>query len=505
MAVPTPMDALLEFFPTGTAEGEQLILERAFVQAEEYVDLMAPPPLSPRLLVGKKGSGKSALVYFYQRLLTTADVPSLLLRPMDIDIKDLPDTAAVGQVTALAYASLVSAVAAKLGQRLKGMLNRVDKRLHDAAVKGGLKDRDLVETMAERLALVARPATKLDFSGLLPGTPAPVVARLEESVAANLARSESTFWMFLDDTDQVAAPEVASHLNRIWGFILAARALAQKSDRFRVVVSLRDEVWRRITRDQAGQRDQTDHFIPLVGHVVPTPEHIAKIVEKRLSLAAERLGVSRTTWPFSEFFEGDAPRMPLSRQESTWEALIVGRSRERPRDAIQLVGACARHVKANARRRIGEDDFSSVMQVFSQERATSLAHEAERECPQLLEIVRSLARLPHSGGAFKTDPDTVRAHFLKLPSEFGIVLYGKKLRPNVEEDAMSIWRMLWDLGVLNARAKDAGAPKGYRHIKPSEDPGLIEKARWNELQALLWEINAAYRDYLLQVKETRRW
>jgi hypothetical protein len=52
------LDHLLDYFPTGTTEGDRSLLDRAFVRDEEFVDYITPPPESPRILVGKKGSGK---------------------------------------------------------------------------------------------------------------------------------------------------------------------------------------------------------------------------------------------------------------------------------------------------------------------------------------------------------------------------------------------------------------------------------------------------------------
>lgn len=71
-----PLDILQEYFPAGTAEGEQHILPQVFLYWDEYTELMTPAPHSPRLLVGTKGTGKTGVIGFYRSLLERAGVPT---------------------------------------------------------------------------------------------------------------------------------------------------------------------------------------------------------------------------------------------------------------------------------------------------------------------------------------------------------------------------------------------------------------------------------------------
>lgn len=67
---------LISWFPSGTAEGEKPILDRVFVYVDEFASVMAPPVGNPYLLIGAKGSGKSAIIDFAMRTLKQQDVPS---------------------------------------------------------------------------------------------------------------------------------------------------------------------------------------------------------------------------------------------------------------------------------------------------------------------------------------------------------------------------------------------------------------------------------------------
>lgn len=68
------LEELIKWFPSGTAEGERAILEKIFVYVREFRRILAPPPGNPYLLVGKKGTGESAIVEFSTKLLSTQGV-----------------------------------------------------------------------------------------------------------------------------------------------------------------------------------------------------------------------------------------------------------------------------------------------------------------------------------------------------------------------------------------------------------------------------------------------
>ena len=306
------LKTLTDFFPTGTTEGERHILRKAFVQTDEFAEIFTPPPHSPRLLVGKKGSGKSALFEFALRLYKKAENPALLLKPMDIEYDSFSDESGVGELTKAAYTALLRAVAMKLGSEVGALVSGPDKALYEEAITAGIRERDAVEKIASILPNLAKPYSNIDLSALLPGHTSSTYTQLQNAISKNLAQSGRGFYLFVDDTDQLAAPGKSGHLNRIWAFILAARELSNRVQQLRCIVSLREEIWRRLTRDRAGQRDQTDHFTDLVRHLNPNREHILRIVQRRLDLAADELGARQTT-SWNLFFEGEKPAYAVNR------------------------------------------------------------------------------------------------------------------------------------------------------------------------------------------------
>ncbi len=499
------LSELLSFFPVGTAEGEREILTRAYVKNDSFGDLLAPPRGSPRLLIGKKGTGKTAIIQYASEMFTASGIPFLSLKPLDLDLGSFEGTVAVATLTREAYKALVTSIASQLGSQMTGLLGQDSILLYEEAIKEGKKKRDLVGSIAKLLPSLAKPVIQADLSAIFRDTAA-TATELRNSIASALGKSGTAFYVFLDDTDQVAAPSIPDQLNRIWAFLLAAREVTQRIPAVRIVITIREEVWRRLVRDKAGQRDQADHFIPLIRELSPSLDHIRAVIERRLSLAAEACGIPSTFSPYAIFFEGTHARMPHTEETRNWEDLIVLRSRERPRDAVQLIQALARRAQARNAQKISEGDFHAEMPEFSAQRVFLLAQEVETECPEIREVVDSLADVSYDYGSFKITAETLRGHLQSVPSRFSTTLFGKTLKPNNDEDAFNLWKFLFELGIINARVADTSKKDGYRHITPSDEPGLVSRARWNDLQGMIWEINPAYRDFLVlkQEQESRR-
>src|SRR6185437_9664460 len=181
----------------------------------------------PRIIVGRKGTGKTAVLDFYSGIFRHLDIPSLVLKPLDIDLSGLRGITSVGEATRYAYEQLLAAIAAQLGTNLGWLVDEKAKPLLEAAIAVGARRKDIVEKTLELLPRLAKAVGKEDLAKLLPAGQPASVQRLREAVEVNVQQSGQGFYLFLDDTDQVAAPDQAGHLNRIWAFILAARELAE--------------------------------------------------------------------------------------------------------------------------------------------------------------------------------------------------------------------------------------------------------------------------------------
>lgn len=497
--MPTSLESLQYYCPSGTAEGEKHILREIFVQPDDFTRLLVPPPSNPRLLVGKKGTGKTFLVDFANELFTRAGIPCCSVEPSSLGLAQLGPQPSSAEIKGGAFAALVCAVAVALGKRLRGLVGASEVQLIDEAVAQGLRTPDQISRLARLLPKVASAFIDFDFSQLLTHSSRPDANSLRAAVRQALSTTHGSVFVFLDDTDQVAAPDVPSQLNRIWGAILAARQLAEVDPKIRCVITLREEVWSRLQTADSGQRDQVDHFYRLVENLSPDARLMKRIVRRRLDLAQSRAGLSLKVDPYELFFHGKFPHMPGSEAVSSWEDLIVTRSRNRPRDAIQLLGSLADLALREGKQVITEKEFERAIPLYSESRVDLLQTENEQECPKLREVIRTFApQSLYSAGSFKMPTSAALDHLKTAPSSFSLRLRSTVLRPGDEDDALALLDYLFKLGFLNARIADKTMPDGYGHIDPIRDPRLVDRSRLNELQNVTWEVHPAYRDFLLR-------
>lgn len=486
-----PLDSLLTYFHTGTAEGDKSFLADAFVTPSDYAQIVSPPPGSPRVLVGKKGSGKTAAVQMIRTLAERERIPVLLLRPDDM-VAEFPATARdIATLKRSALAILANAIAAKLGQGMNGHISEQDAKLFQQAVKTGIKSPDKVQRVLQMLMPIGKAASGVDWEKMLP-SPADATPGLLEAIKGNLENSERVFFLLIDDTDQIAAPDVPDHLNRIWAFLLAARALCTDLPNLRCIVTLRSEVWTRLQSERAGQRDQVDHFRPLVLNYNPTDAHLVEIFGRRIDLAWQKLGRPAGR-PMSHFFEGDSVRLPRSEEQRAWSDFLIKNSRERPRDLIQFVGTLAKDANEQRRAKIRSDTVDRCSPAFSEERARDVAREVETDCPEFLTIIESFAELP-----WQVPGDQVEQHLGKLPSAFSITLRGTTLQPDNRDHLLRLWGLLYEVGFLNPVWPDARQPKGFRHGAFREDPNLVSLSNYQRIRTATWEVHPAYRSYLMK-------
>jgi hypothetical protein len=490
---------LLEYCPTGTAEGEIRIRSDVFVQFPEFIDLILPPAYSPLILLGQKGSGKSLLVDFSIDVLRAKKIPCVKLRPVDLNIDAIPDNASIAQAHREAYGVLVRACAVAMGETLSGFLSEDENKLRIEAISHGNQRPDLVASLAKLLPKVASKFVDVDIAALLPSQTSSTVKELSRALKSSLApmgKGVRTVYVFIDDTDQVTSPEKPSHLNRIWGLLLACRDLAQSSEEIKCVITLRQEVWIRITNDKAGNRDQTDHFKTLLRQLDPNIDELRSIVRRRLNTAVKAANSPTFVDPYRTLFENHKPHMPGSEELTSWEDMIVTRSRGRPRDCIQLLNALASAALKSNSDKITEAHIKEVIGAFSESRVDFLCQENEAECPQLKSVIRAFApKSIYDEGSFKISSAAVLRHISSIPSGFSLSLISQVLRPGNNSDAYILWNYLFRIGFLNARQARPGGR--FLRVSPNENPNLATEANHNQLQTVTWEIHPAYRDFLI--------
>lgn len=490
---------LLEFFPTGTAEGEKSILDRVFIYANEFEQVISPPRNSPHLLVGTKGSGKTAVLQFSRRMLEAKGAPSVYLTAFDIDTSSMIAELSTGDLARQFYAVLLDSIISRAVRDSTTFSTGDLANVREYATSRGIFDRSFTERARDAISSAAKEITGIDInaavSNLTDATRTQVLGAIQRIVGRR------SFYLFIDDTDQVGQPGVAGHLNRVWALILAVRKLTQDIDGLAAVVTLRTEIWSRLQRDEHGQRDQTDHFRTLVVKMKSDRDHVGRVIDRRLALAAS--AVRSPVDPYQRFFDGPVARAPMSDEKRLWRDLILVRTRNRPRDAIQMINELAKRAMDRGLDRIDETTFQFTVPPFSKSMTEQLAEEVRPEFPEFLEHFKSLAGVEFSEGAFTLTADGALKHFQRMLSRHGATISGVRLDQNAPDSAFSVWRFFYQAGVLNARISDSSMPGGFNHKNADDDPYLVTRSRWNELQGMLWEINTSYRDYMIELQKER--
>lgn len=496
------LETLLKFFATGTTEGESDILQKAYIRDDNFIEYITPTAGSPRIILGKKGSGKTAVIDYAKKFLSECGSMSDVVSPSDLDITFDKNDDSVGANTKASYAAITKAIALRIGNKLKGYVNENDKKILEMARDSGTASFDLISAIASIATKAGTIWTGKQLDYALKNA-VPKNAELVAAISTHLKSNKISYYLFIDDTDQVADLRSPTHLNRIWGFLLAARKLAMNVNNISIILTIRDEVWRRLTRDNAGQRDQADHFKLLIRHLNPQRNDICAIIRRRLELAVEVMNRDVIDL-YGPFFENQTAKMKDTDEPRTWEDIITVRSRERPRDAIQMIASLAKYAIGQNKPKILDEHLRIVMPDFSKERVNLLSQECEYECPTLPLVIASFAKMDFDEGKYISTADNLLSFLNKIPTMHSVTLYGITLRAdplNAKESSFAIWRYLYDIGVINARVTDNTTRLGFRHIGPFDDPTLVSIANWNKLQSMLWEMNPAYRDFIDKIRD----
>lgn len=486
------LDHLLKYVRTGTAEGDRPFLGQVFITPDQLADLLGIEPGGMRVLVGNKGMGKSAILEWVEKVSRDRKLACVLLRPDNLDTRSLPSAEDVGALKRHFYETLLGAVSAQIGSQLKGLLVGDAARLYGEAQATGLTPQDAIQKTLVLLNAIATPVAKIDGVKLAkelagPNSPAALIRALR----SQLLSTGSVFFLLIDDTDQVASPGTPAHLNRIWALLLAVRRLVGECTSVRAIVSLRTEVWVRLTSESDGQRDQTDHLRGSRVLLRATDGLIESIIRKRLEVAAKEAGVTGVD-PYTTFFAGTRVTLPTSTVERTWDSFLVKSSRERPRDAIQLIRNMIDRAKINRSELMGSAEANEAMKVYSKDRIDDLNNEFSPDCAVIRQIVTSFSSVE-----FETEFETVRQHLRSVPSSFSVSIRGQLMKPQDDHDAVTILSLLHESGFLNPRVPDARASRDFRHITFQEDPYYVRMANWNVMQGATWEVHPAFRTYLL--------
>ncbi len=490
------MRELIKYFPSGRAETEIDFLTDVYVLPELYSDIITPYPRSIRILVGKKGSGKSAVAQFLRIRSESAGIPCMVIKPDDIARFENESSRALGMMKKAYHDALVYAIGVQLGSNLHGYVKDEHATLLQAAVDEGACSASGVKKVLDILMPIGKAVSGVDFTKMLPANiPKPkAVARAIESRMKDVDR---LFYVCIDDTDQIASPSQTDYLERIWGLILAAQRVAENLPHVKPIVTIRSEIWSRLCQDDHGARDQVDHFRGMVRYLIPSFIDIRSILKIRLRAAGRTLAKSHIN-EYEPFFVGDNVTIPTSNQVRSWETFIITVSRNRPRDTIQFVNILATACIESKRDKIDSTVVENKMLVYSEQRIRDIVNENDHICSQMEAVVNSFDKRE-----FEMNAEQVKTHLSSISGVCKVNVGGNILKHGDDDSIMVLWKLLYDSEFLTPRIADSREERGFRHIRPNEDPTFVSRQRWNEMQGVAWDIHPAYRSYLLERKAVK--
>ncbi len=489
---------LQKYFSTGSAAQEKAFLSDVFVINDNFQEIILPEENTIRLLVGSKGSGKSALLEYLKQKCENEGIPVLSLTPVDIELDDVNTDVASSVLIQKIYRALVKEIAVKIGSGLGGAISNGQKAMVEAAVDSGARQQTLTDSLLRVLMPIGKAVTQIDFEKMLPKYNTSTKT-LVTAINHTLPPDGRIFYILFDDIDLFGNAGSPKYIDTIWCAILAFKILAERLPNIRAIVTLRNEIWRRIRDGRNNFRDQVDHVRSMICYLLPTTEDMKRILTRRLAYCRDLLSESTSKNCFSPFFEGPDCKIPSSNERRLWEDYLVTASRDRPRDTVQLVQQLVTHAIHSEHALINDDDVEKTALQYSTERVDDLVNENSDLCPQLETVIRAFASID-----FRSSVERIREFLLGIPGRGLITISGKAIQSGNMDDMFRLWSILYEIEFLTPRAKDYTQRKGYSHVRPSSDSTLVSAQRWNEMQKYDWEVHPCYRSFLINIQNQNK-
>ncbi len=487
------LNLLKNYFIAATAESEDTFLDEVFVTSKDFYKIIEPIPGTMRILVGNKGSGKSAIL---ERLLNGADknkVPVIRITPANLVDLVFEESISPARIISIVRESVIKYMAIEYGRKMKGFLSEDDDRLFKEASKNGVAKKTLIDHLVEKLKPVGKGISDIDFDSMCGNENN--TSCLKVSIENRLAKNGKAFYVLMDDIDQIASVERRDRNDIIWGVLLAMFNIAQELCNVFPIITVRKEIWRQLMVDN-GNRDKYDQIRNMVYNLEPTKEDMIEIVEKRLSYCTQKNGIGVLNHnPYYYYFEGQDCKLPSTNERRTWSDYFISSSRGNPRDIIQLVNHLIVNAIKNERDRINDNDVEETSLAYSQERFNDLISQNKDFCTGLDHIVRSFSK----ENKFEFTTEEIRAHISSAIGAGRVTINKHNINTNNPDDIFILWDVLSNIGFLNTQTIDNRQAKRYSFLK--YDSSLIKMSRWNDLQKYTWHIHPCYRSYLIDIQK----
>jgi hypothetical protein len=386
----TPLEAIELGDPA--AENEITGLEDYFVRTAQYRRALQG---QPRIVVGRKGSGKTAIFYAVRGQVKGGHARVVLdLRPEGHQFKklreavlsSLPEGLAEHTIAAFWHYILLCELAHKV---LEADVHHAERdhhrherylRLEAAYFQHRLSYGDdfsqrllrQVERLIERYDAVDR--TRLNRDGLTELLYAGDIRELDTAVADYLSEKESV-WLLIDNLDKGWPIRGASPADIliIRTLLVAARKLqdqlASREVAFRCLVFLRSDIYEELVLQTPDKGKETPVSLDL-----QDPQTLRDILLRRLQTSLELDEPLDELWPV--YFD------PLVGGEEALQ-YIIERTLMRPRDLISFVQHAVDVAINRGQTRVREEDIREAERLYSQQMLVNTSYEIEDTHPEL--------------------------------------------------------------------------------------------------------------------------
>ena len=412
------------------------LLKEGFLRTAAYEAVIAG---KKRLIIGRKGSGKSAICLFIRNTLANEDGVSLIT-PDDISAEEirrfeLPGiTREQSKAVIWRYAFNIqickhlltkAKVLFKSESRYPAEMAALRQFLVDNGEVADLTLHEKFWKMLERIkASIKLEALGIGLSGDI-AAPSPGIRistqleALERCIkkACRLvtAKGDKPLLLLVDQLEKVWSNDTDSDLMVI-GLLLASKQVSQTFSHVICTVFLRTDIYELL------QFSDRDKFRGDEMHIDWKPEFLSDLVFARARASVDTEAQPRQIW--DAFFPAQVTNLPSI-------DFVIQRTLMRPRDIIQLCNACRDIAEKNGHSAITEGDIHEAVAQYSNWKLSDLINEYLINFPFLndLFVLFSNANYLVTRGQFEKKLLTIQTAMVSRYQKFGNVFTANGILP----------------------------------------------------------------------------
>lgn len=465
---------------------DEALLVGYFVDQPAFSGFLDPQE-SLRIAVGRKGTGKSALLVRFAHDLRADPARPLVLHLVPSGLASLKEPPATDNAVLLENwwkQVLCGAINMELAREIGFAWKDDQIALVESAELAGFKGRNLVS------ALLSRLVGKISLGGVAELTPTPRPAANHEQLLQRLqgqAAGARRVWLLVDDLDTNFQNTPAQRAY-VSSFFSVCRALRREIGGIGIRATVRTDVW---TSLGAEHLDKVEQYM--------TPLQWSAALQKTI-LAQRVLAYLRRTDPGCEEARcsatADADRLIelVFARRMKWGGSAVPPAHVlrvlgggRPRWITQLCRQAGQQAAREGAERIGVQHIHQVMAEFGRRRLADLYKEHDHQFPDLKRLVETFA-----GGARRYDTAALVAHiaerYLRItPAAAVPPVDGTPFR-----DALQLAHFLFKCGFINGDNRGDASLARPEFVGYDARPDLLQ-VDTNLDDGMAWEIQPALR------------